>query len=393
MIQELFGRTLSTLESILSFKPNAKVIVSSGNEDRANAVEAIRLGAYDFYPKPVDIDVLKMIIDRATHLYELEDEFRRLQQSNQASPLDGIVAISPQMLKACEATRRVASSDVSVLLTGESGIGKEVLARAIHDASPRKGEPFVAINCAAIPENLLEKELFGHEKGAFTGAIKLAIGKVEQANNGTLMLDEIGDMPLMLRAKLLRFLQERNIERVGGRQPIPVNVRVVSATNQDLSSMIQEGTFREDLYYRIEEVGIHIPPVRDREGDAVLLENFFLKKFEAPLHKKIGRFTKDALAVISNYRWPGNVREIENKIKRAMVLAEGNTISAEDLGIDAATTTESILTLKQVREKAEYSAISQALELSQNNVSATAKLLGVSRPTLYDSMKSLKSRN
>ena len=384
---------LSTLESILAFKPEAKIIVSSGNEDRANAVEAIRLGAYDFYPKPVDIDVLKMIIDRAIHLYELEEEIRRRQQADQETPLGGIIAASSEMLKACEATRRVAPSDVSILLTGESGTGKEVFARAIHDASPRSKEPFVAINCAAIPENLLESELFGHEKGAFTGAVKQAIGKVEQANNGTLMLDEIGDMPILLQTKLLRFLQERTIERVGGRQPIPVNVRVVSATNQDLGKMIQEGSFREDLFYRIEEIGIHIPAVRDRDGDAVLLANYFLRKFEEPLHKKFNRFTKDALTAIRNYRWPGNVREIENKIKRAMVLAEGNTISADDLGLDVATTTENFLTLKQIREKAEHKAISQALELSENNVSATAKLLGISRPTLYDLMKTLKFRD
>jgi two-component system, NtrC family, response regulator len=251
---------LATLEAILAFRPGTKIIVSSGNEDRANAVEAIHLGAYDFYPKPVDIEVLKLVIGRAIHLYSLEDEFRRLQETETESPLDGIITASPDMFKACEAIRRVASSDVSVLLTGESGTGKEVLARALHDASARSKEPFVAINCAAIPENLLESELFGHEKGAFTGAVKLAIGKVEQANHGTLMLDEIGDMPLALQSKLLRFLQERNIERVGGQHPIDVDVRVVSATNQDLRAMIQEGAFREDLFYRIEEVGIHIPP-------------------------------------------------------------------------------------------------------------------------------------
>lgn len=296
------------------------------------------------------------------------------------------------MLKACEAIRRVASSDVSVLLTGESGTGKEVLARALHDASVRSKEPFVAINCAAIPENLLESELFGHEKGAFTGAVKQSIGKVEQANHGTLMLDEIGDMPLALQSKLLRFLQERNIERVGGQHPIDVDVRVVSATNQDLRAMIQEGTFREDLFYRIEEVGIHIPPVRDREGDAVLLAKYFLKKFEPTLNKKFNRFTNDALAVIANYQWPGNVRELENKLKRAMVLAEGTVITSEDLGLDAASATENFLTLKQMREKTERSAIMQALELSRNNVSAASKLLGVSRPTLYDLMKTLNLR-
>lgn len=383
---------LATLEEILAIRPSTKIIVSSGNEDRVNAVEAIRLGAYDFYPKPVDIEVLKLIIGRAMHLYDLEEENRALQRKSNDSPLSGIVTGSPEMIKVCEAVRRVAGSDVSVLLTGESGTGKEVLAKALHDASPRADGPFVAINCAAIPENLLESELFGHEKGAFTGAVKQTVGKVEQANHGTLLLDEIGDMPSPLQAKLLRFLQERRIERVGGRRQIEVDVRVISATNQDLRSMITDGTFREDLFYRIEEVGVHIPPLRDREGDAVLLAKFFLQKFSKSLGKPFDRFNKDALSIISNYNWPGNIRELENRIKRAIVLAEGKVIAGEDIGLDKSVAAKNFLTLKETREQAEYNAIVQAMDLSGDNVSAAAKLLGVSRPTLYDLMKTLNVR-
>jgi len=378
---------LATLESILALRPNAKVIVSSGNEDRANAVEAVRLGAYDFYPKPVDVDILRMIIDRALRLYALEEDHRRLARSREDSPLNGIITASPQMLQICEMVRRVATADVSVLLTGESGTGKEVLARALHGSSLRADDPFVAINCAAIPENLLESELFGHEKGAFTGAIKQTIGKIEQAHRGTLLLDEIGDMPLPLQAKLLRFLQDRMIERVGGRSQIELDVRVISATNQDLRAMIANGGFREDLYYRLEEVGVHIPALRERDGDAVLLAKFFLQRFTENTKKSFRGFTKDALSTISVYDWPGNVRELENRMKRAVVLAEGKYIKAEDLDIDLTTAVARVPTLKEAREAAERDTILRALELSQGNLSATAKMLSVSRPTLYNLMK------
>ena len=381
---------LATLEEILSCRPNTKVIVSSGNEERVNAVEAIRIGAYDFYPKPVDVEVLRLIIDRAVRLYQLEEDHKRLSQAQDEGPLTGVIAASPQMLKVCDAIRRIATSDVSVLLTGESGTGKEVLARALHESSTRTSEPFIAINCAAIPENLLESELFGHEKGAFTGAIRRTIGKIELAQGGTLLLDEIGDMPLPLQAKLLRYLQERLIERVGGREQIELDVRVISATNHDLKSMIETGGFREDLYYRLEEVGVHIPSLREREGDAVLLAKFFLQRFTLSLKKSFRGITKEGLAAIAAYEWPGNVRELENRMKRAIVLADGKYIGAADLDIDRKTSTTQIPTLRQAREAAEHDAIVRAIKLSQRNLTAAAKILGVSRPTLYDLLKTHK---
>ena len=378
---------LAALEEILTTQPSTKVIVSSGNEERLNAVEAVRLGAYDFYPKPVDVEILRLIIDRAVRLYQLEEDHLELSQAKEEGPLNGVIGVSPQMLKVCDAIRRIATSDVSVLLTGESGTGKEVLARALHEASMRASEPFIAINCAAIPENLLESELFGHEKGAFTGAVRRTIGKIEQAQGGTLLLDEIGDMPLPLQAKLLRFLQERLIERVGGREQIELDVRVISATNQDLKTLIEAGDFREDLYYRLEEVGVHIPALREREGDAVLLAKFFLQRFSEPLKKSFRGITKEGLAAIAAYDWPGNVRELENRMKRAMVLAEGKYIGAEDLDIDLQTSATQVPTLRQAREAAEHDAIVRALKMSQKNLTAAAKVLGVSRPTLYDLMK------
>ena len=383
---------LACLESILSFKPDTKVIIATGNEDRQNAVRAVSSGAYDFYPKPVDIDTLRLIIERAAHLYALEQENRQFTEARKSSPLTGVIAASQEMLQACQIIERVATSEVSVLLTGESGTGKEVLARALHELSDRGSGPFVAINCAAIPENLLESELFGHEKGAFTGAVRQTVGKVEQANKGTLFLDEIGDMPMPLQAKLLRFLQDRVIERVGGRTEIKVDVRIVSATNKALKEMIQEGSFREDLYYRLDEVGVRIPPVREREGDAVLLARFFLQKFARDLDKPIKNYTNDALAAIAQHHWPGNVRELENRVKRSVVLADGKMITAQDLDLASAEEQATFPTLKQARERAEYAAVTRALELSDDNVSAAAKLLGVSRPTLYDLMRTFNIR-
>lgn len=378
---------LAALEEILAMHPNTKVIVSSGNEERINAVEAVRIGAYDFYPKPVDVEVLRLIIDRANRLHLLEEDNQRLSRAQEDTPLNGVIAASPQMLKVCDSIRRIATSDVSVLLTGESGTGKEVLAKALHDSSMRASGPFIAINCAAIPENLLESELFGHEKGAFTGAVRRTIGKIELAQGGTLLLDEIGDMPLPLQAKLLRFLQERLIERVGGREQIELDVRVVSATNQDLKTMIDDHGFREDLFYRLEEVGVHIPALREREGDAVLLAKFFLQRFMVSLKKSFRGITKDGLAAISAYGWPGNVRELENRMKRAIVLADGKYIGAADLDIDLGENALQNLTLRQAREAAEHDAIVRALKISQKNLTAAAKVLGVSRPTLYDLMK------
>ena len=381
---------LAALAAILALAPATKVIIASGNEDRENAVKAIGLGAYDFYPKPVDIDILRLIIERAWRLYDLEEERRRLLKARENSPLTGVVAASTAMLKVCHAVERIASSDISVLLTGESGTGKEVLAHALHELSARAGRAFVAINCAAIPENLLESELFGHEKGAFTGAVKQTIGKIEQADGGTLFLDEIGDMPLALQAKLLRFLQDRTIERIGGRKKIEVDLRVVSATNQDLTASMADGRFREDLYYRIDEVGIDIPPLRERTGDAALLANYYLRRFAQSFGRTVKGFTADALAAVAGHPWPGNVRELENRMKRAMVMADGKLISAADLGLQDAAAPSTFPTLKQIREQAEFDAVTQALALAEDNVSQAAKLLGVRRTTVYDLMRHFK---
>lgn len=383
---------LAALESILSLKPTAKVIIASGNEVRENAVKAISIGAYDFYPKPVDIDVLRLIIQRALHLYDLEEENRRLSDSDKESPLSGIITASPEMLKVCRMVERVASSEVSVLITGESGTGKEVLARALHNLSARESGPFIAINCAAIPENLLESELFGHEKGAFTGAIKQTMGKVEQASQGTLFLDEIGDMPTSLQAKLLRFLQERTIERIGGRKEIEVDVRIVSATNQNLDTAMHQGNFREDLFYRLNEVGVRIPPLRERAGDAIMLAKYFLRKFGNEIGRPDKGFTTESLTAIGNYGWPGNVRELESRLKRAVVLADGKLITVDDLDIGGETVRADFPTMKETREQAEIDSIKRAMQLTRDNVSLAAKMLGISRPTLYDLMKTYDLR-
>ena len=383
----------AALDEILSLRPSTKVIVASGNDDQDNAIRAVGLGAYDFCAKPVDIDVLRLIIERSLHVAKLEMENRRLAESRSHAPFDGLIAASPEMMKVVRAIERIAPSEVSVLLTGESGTGKEVLARALHDTGPRAKGPFVAINCAAIPETLLESELFGHERGAFTGAAKQTKGKIEHAQSGTLFLDEIGDMPLSLQSKLLRFLQEKKIERVGGRQTIDVDVRVVSATNRDLGQLIESGDFREDLYYRLNEVSIRIPPLRERTGDAVLLANYFIRQLRPRFNRNIKGLSHDAAAAVAAYPWPGNVRELENRIKRAMVLAENKLLGRDDLDLEAVDGMEVRLpTLKEARETAEVNTIRQALALTKYNVSAAAKLLGVSRPGLYHLIKSLDLR-
>ena len=325
---------LVTLEEILRCTPDAKIIVVTGNDDRDNAVKAVGMEAYDFYQKPVDADVLSLIVDRAHQFYELEQENRRLLRVEVDSPLDGIIAASPEMTKVCRTVEKVAPTDVSVLLLGESGTGKELLARAIHKGSSRAHERQSTINCAAIPDTLLERELFGYEKGAFTGATKQTLGKIEHANGGTLFLDEIGDLPAALQAKLLRFLQERVIERLGGREEIPVDVRVVCATHQDLSKKIGLGEFREDLFYRISEVTINIPPSRDRQGDALLLSWAFLREFSKGEGLQSRGFSGSAIDAIETYAWPGNARELENRVKRAVIMAEGATITAEDMELD-----------------------------------------------------------
>ncbi len=379
---------LRALEAIVSKSPQTKVVVVTGNDDRKNAVSAIALGAYDFYQKPIEPDVLGLIVERAFHLYDLEQEIKRLDRSYH-SPLQNVVACSPEMLKVCKTIERVAPADVSVLLLGESGTGKEILANALHTLSSRGKARFVAINCAAIPENLLESELFGYEKGAFTGAAKQTKGKIELAHGGTLFLDEIGEMPMSLQAKLLRFLQERVIERVGGREEIPVDVRVISATNRDIAALISSGEFREDLYYRLSEISVVIPPVRERSGDARLLARFFLEKYAAEMGRKLRGFSPEALAAIEQYPWPGNVREMENKIKRAVIMADDSLVKAEDLELPLADPDRAPqqFNLRDVREKAEFTAINTVLSITHGNVSKAAEMLGVSRPTMYDLME------
>jgi two-component system NtrC family response regulator len=378
---------LAALREILKLAPDTKVIVVTGNDDQENALEAVSLGAYDFYQKPIDPDVLGLIVDRAFGLFEMQRENRRLSAAPAATRLDGIVAASPQMDKVCRLVEKVAPTDISVLLLGESGTGKELLARALHDLSGRGGRRFVAINCAAIPENLLESELFGYEKGAFTGANKQTVGKIEMADGGTLFLDEIGDLPHPLQAKLLRFLQERTIERVGGRSEIPVDVRVICATHQDLVSRIQTNEFREDLFYRVSEISVNIPPLRDRDGDALVLANAFLCKHRKELGYNIDGFTRKAIAAIESFGWPGNARELENRVKRAAIMSDGPMIDAHDMELEEAQSEPLPTNLRQVRETAERQAITRALGLSGNNVAQAAGLLGVSRPTLYDLMQ------
>ena len=377
---------LLTLGEILKLAPHTKVIVVTGNGDQENALTAIGQGAYDFYEKPVDTDTLKLLVDRAFHMSELETENRRLQFQVDESPLDGIVAASEGMLAVCRMIEKIAPTDVTTLLLGESGTGKELIARALHRLSPRSEQNFIAINCAAIPENLLESELFGHEKGAFTGAHKQTLGKIEIASGGTLFLDEICDMPLSLQAKMLRFLQERVIERVGGREEIKVDVRIVCATNQNPEELIKHGAFREDLYYRVSEITINIPPLRDREEGRLILARTLLQKYCKQQSRALNGFTDDAVRAIESFAWPGNVRELENKIKSAVIMADGKMVTASDLGIVPGDGEGASLNLREVRQYAESKAIRSALSKSFGNISKAAEMLGVTRPTLYDLM-------
>jgi len=375
---------LATLKEILELAPRTKVIVVTGNDDRENAIKAVAMGAYDFYQKPADIDVLNLIVTRAFQLNSLEQENIKLQQQT-SEPLSGIIAVSEKMQKLSRMIEKIAPSSITTLLLGESGTGKEVLARAIHGLSPRSGKPFVAVNCAAIPETLLESELFGYEKGAFTGAAKQTIGKIEYAQGGTFFLDEIGDLPFSLQAKLLRFIQERVIERLGGRGEISVDVRIICATHKNVQDLIDEGSFREDLYYRISEMVVDIPALRERDGDAIVIAKAFLNRYSEQENRDIKGFTTEAKHAIEAYSWPGNIRQLENKIKRAVVMADDVYIGLDDLAM-ASTTDENSslpLNLKLVRGHAETIAIKRALAHSDNNVSNAAKLLGVTRPTLY----------
>lgn len=375
---------LETLKEILQLAPKTKVIVVTGNDDRENAIKAVALGAYDFYQKPVDIDILNMIVNRAFQLTVLERDNIKLQQQVQ-EPLAGLIVSCEKMQKLSRTIEKIAPSSITTLLLGESGTGKEVLARAIHKLSSRADKPFVAVNCAAIPENLLESELFGYEKGAFTGAVKQTKGKIEFADGGTFFLDEIGDLPFSLQAKLLRFIQERVIERLGGRGEISVDVRIICATHQKIQSLIDAGEFREDLYYRVSEMVVNIPPLREREGDAIVIAKALLARFSEGEREEIKGFTSEAKKAIEAYHWPGNIRQLENSIKRAVVMTEDVYIGLEDLALQAAESEDETLplNLKQVREQAESIAIRRALAHADNNVSNAAKLLGVTRPTLY----------
>lgn len=379
------------LEQVLAIEPDAKVIVLTGQNDQANALRAIAMGAYDFLAKPFEPELLNLTVERAFRLFELQRENRRLQALRQPDALAGLTTRDPEMLRICRTIEKVAGSHATVMLLGESGTGKEVLARGLHQSSPRRDGRFVAINCAAIPEDLLESELFGHEKGAFTGAVRTTPGKIETAHGGTLMLDEIGDLPFSLQAKLLRFIQERVIERVGGRNEIPVDVRIVCATHQDLKALTAQGRFREDLYYRLAEIVVNIPPLRSRVGDAALLAHAFVRRFAHEQNRGSLSLGEDAVRAIESHPWPGNIRELENCIKRAAIMAEGAQITCDDIGLTnpAVDEADCSMDLRMIREGAEKRAIISALARVNGNIVKAADLLGVSRPTLYDLMHRL----
>lgn len=380
---------LATLSEILTLTPETKVIIVTGDNDRANAVKAIAMGAYDFHQKPADPEIIALLVARAYHVYELEIENRRLQKHDQNMPLRGIITASPQMLKVCRTIEKIAPSNITTLLLGASGTGKERCAQALHELSPRAHKPMIAINCAAIPDNLLESELFGYEKGAFTGAAKQTPGKIEYADGGTLFLDEIGDLPMELQAKLLRFLQERVVERIGGRKEIPVDVRILCATHQNLQALISKGLFREDLYYRISEIVLEIPPLKDRESDILVLAKSFLNVWSKEYNRSTMSFSVDAIAAMETYDWPGNVRELESRIKRAVIMADGNQIRAEDLELTETSIEPVPLNLKEVRDEAERKAIIRAMNRSNQNITDAANALGVTRPTLYKLLERL----
>jgi two-component system NtrC family response regulator len=380
----------AVLDEIMAIKPDTKVIVASGHGARESALQAIAKGAYDFYPKPVDIDQLGLIVRRAFQLHQLEAENRQLaaRAGKDDRVLGRMITAAPEMVKVARTIERVANTNVSVMLLGASGTGKELLARGLHEASGRANGAFVAINCAAIPENLLESELFGHEKGAFTGAIKTTEGKIEQAGGGTLFLDEVGDIPLQLQVKLLRFLQERVIERIGSRASIAVDTRIVCATHQNLEAMIADGRFREDLFYRLAEIVVRIPSLAERPGDATLLAKAFLARFAKEMNPSVKGFAADALAALDGWGWPGNVRELENRVKRAVIMADGKLVSAMDLDLAAPDEDAAgVLNIKTAREASDRKVIRHALARSEGNISSTAKMLGISRPTLYDLLK------
>ena len=375
---------LALLQEWLALVPDAKLIVATGSQERDHALHAVGLGAFDFYQKPVDIEILRIILSRAFALHRLENENRRLRaQALTSSPIAQIMTADGEMLRLCRNIEKLATTNVSVLILGESGTGKELLAHALHELGPRAEKPFVPINCAAIPETLLESELFGHERGAFTGAVRQTIGKIEAANGGTLFLDEIGDLPQPVQVKLLRFLQDQIIERIGGRRPIQIDVRIVCATNQDLEAKMARSEFREDLFYRLNEVTIRVPPLRERSGDAVLLANWFLRRFTTEFAQTGKAFSTEAISAIAGASWPGNVRELENRVKRAVVMSDGKIIETSDLELPALSRDLPDLDIRAARLKAERHVIQLALAQSNGVISTAAKLLRISRPTLY----------
>ncbi len=380
---------LATLSDMMALNRAAKIIIITGQEEKGNGLHAIADGAYDFIPKPVDIDELKIILKRAVHVASLEQDYRELQQRIQAETFEGMYGASQPMQNVFASIRKVATTEAPVLILGESGTGKEMAALAIHRRSARKDGPFVAINCSAIPESLLESELFGHEKGAFTGAHVQRRGRIESASGGTLLLDEIGEIPLQLQVKLLRFLQEQQLERVGGREPIQVDTRVIAATNADLKRSLQQGRFREDLYYRLAVVIVNLPPLRERNGDLQLLAQEFLRRFTVENHKEGLFFEEDALKAMARYPWPGNIRELENRVKRAVIMAEGRRVTARDLELGRRPNIPFGTTLKEAREIVERELVLEALRRHSGKISPAATELGISRPTLYELMEKL----
>jgi two-component system, NtrC family, response regulator len=381
------------LEGILKSSAFTKVIVVTGNDERHNALKAVQLGAYDFYQKPVNLEELRIIIGRAFHLSALEEENRSLHIAmGKSSELSGVVGHCPEMLDVFSTVRKVASSDASILIVGESGTGKEMISRAIHSMSLRKDYPFIAINCGAIPEHLLESELFGHEKGAFTGAHAQVQGRFEYADKGTLFLDEIGELSLSLQVKLLRFLQERIIQRVGGREDIHVDTRILAATSIDLAKAIKEGKFREDLYYRIAVITVKLPPLRDRKDDILLLANLFLRRFCDELKKKVIGFSPASIELLETYQWPGNVRELENKIQRSVIMCETSVIEPQDFGIAETAKKRRIpvidsMSLKEAKALIERELIISSINRHKGNLAQISEELEISRPTLYDLMR------
>ncbi|HEV8397381.1 MAG TPA: PEP-CTERM-box response regulator transcription factor [Vicinamibacterales bacterium] len=380
---------LLALSELLAVDPLAKVIVISGQGDKDNALHAVGAGAYDFLCKPVDMDELRLVLRRCVYVAELEQEYQALQASARPDVFEEMLGTSPPMQGVFTFIRKVAPTSAPVLILGESGTGKEMVARALHRRSPHKGGPFVAINCSAIPEGLLESELFGHERGAFTGAHALRKGHIETAAGGTLFLDEIGELPAPVQVKLLRFLQEKRFQRVGGRQEIHSDTRVVAATSVNLQESVASGTFREDLYFRLAVVIVKVPPLRDRGEDIGLVAKDFVHRYGMQHGKRSMTFAPDALRALSLYRWPGNVRELQNRVQRAVIMADGKRVTAADLELTDVLSETAPQTLREARQNAEREIVEEVLRRHRGKITSAAVELGISRPTLYELMEKL----